>query len=97
MVIWSEPAKADLRSIHDFIAHDARHYAKKVTQEIREKTDILENLPNAGKKATELDNDNIRELSLYSYRIIYEINHQNISVLAVVHKHRDLMAEDIGK
>ncbi len=34
MVIWSEPAKADLRSIHDFIAHDSRHYAKKVTQDI---------------------------------------------------------------
>jgi len=36
MVIWSEPAKADLRSIHDFIAHDSQHYAKKVTQDIRE-------------------------------------------------------------
>ncbi|MEA3411597.1 MAG: hypothetical protein U9R74_08660 [Pseudomonadota bacterium] len=34
MVIWSEPAKADLRSIHDFISHDSRHYAKKVTQDI---------------------------------------------------------------
>ncbi len=31
MVIWSEPAKVDLRSIHDFIAHDSSHYAKKVT------------------------------------------------------------------
>jgi toxin ParE1/3/4 len=34
MVIWSDPAKVDLRSIHDFIAHDSRHYAKKVTQDI---------------------------------------------------------------
>ena len=42
MVIWSEPAKADLRSIHDFIANDSRHYAKKVTQDIREKTDVLD-------------------------------------------------------
>ena len=32
MVIWTEPAKADLRSIHDFIAHDSKHYAKKVIQ-----------------------------------------------------------------
>jgi len=38
MVIWSEPAKADLRSIHDFIAHDSSFYAKKVVQDIREKT-----------------------------------------------------------
>jgi len=34
MVNWSEPAKTDLRSIHDFIAHDSRHYAKKVTQDM---------------------------------------------------------------
>lgn len=29
MVIWSDPAKADLRGIHDFIAYDLHYYAKK--------------------------------------------------------------------
>ncbi len=38
MVIWSEPAKEDLRAIHDFIAKDSPFYAKKVAQGIREKT-----------------------------------------------------------
>lgn len=33
MVIWSDTAKADLQSIHDFIAHDSRHYAKQVAQQ----------------------------------------------------------------
>lgn len=95
MVIWSQPARADLRSIHDFIAHDSRFYAKKVVQDIREKTDILEQLPKAGKKVPELNEDHVRELSLYSYRIIYQIRERGISVLAVVHKRRDLKAEDI--
>ena len=54
MVIWSQPASADLRSIHDFIARDSRFYARKVVQDIREKTDILEQLPSAGKKVPEL-------------------------------------------
>ncbi len=49
MVVWSDPAREDLRSIHDYIAHDSSHYAKKVTQEIREKTDILDDLPQIGK------------------------------------------------
>ncbi|MEJ1334508.1 MAG: type II toxin-antitoxin system RelE/ParE family toxin [Candidatus Sedimenticola sp. (ex Thyasira tokunagai)] len=97
MVIWSEPAKADLRSIHDFIAHDSRHYAKKVTQDIREKTDVLEGLPKVGKKVPELNDDAVRELSLYSYRIIYEIKSQDVFVLAVVHRRRDLMAGDIER
>jgi plasmid stabilization system protein ParE len=34
MVVWSQPAKADLRNIHDFIARDSKFYAKKTTQEI---------------------------------------------------------------
>ena len=53
MVIWSEPAKTDLRSIHDFIARNSKHYAKKVTQDIREKTDILDELSKIGKMVRE--------------------------------------------
>ena len=97
MVIWSEPAKTDLRSIHDFIAHDSLHYAKKVTQDIREKADILEQLPKLGKTVPEVKDENVRELSLYSYRIIYEIKEQGIFVLAVVHKRRDLKVDDIDR
>ncbi|MCP4268301.1 MAG: type II toxin-antitoxin system RelE/ParE family toxin [Candidatus Brocadiaceae bacterium] len=58
MVIWSEPAKADLHSIHDFIAHDSSHYAKKVTQDIREKANVLDDLPKVGKKVPELNDGN---------------------------------------
>ena len=90
MVIWSDPARADLRSIHDFIAHDSKHYARKVAQDIAAKTDILDELPRMGKVVPELDNEAIRELSLYSYRILYEIREPDVVVLAVIHKRRDL-------
>ena len=97
MVSWSAPAKADLRSIHDFIAHDSYHYAKKVAQDIREKTEVLNTLPKVGKKVPELNNESVRELSLYSYRIIYEIKTQGVFVLAVVHKRRNLKAGEIER
>lgn len=96
-MIWSQPARADLRSIHDFIAHDSRFYAKKVVQDIRETTDVLEQLPRAGRRVAELDEEQVRELSLYSYRIIYESKDQCVFVLAVVHKRRDLKPEEIGR
>ena len=97
MVIWSEPAKADLRSIHDFIAHNSRHYAKKVTQDIVEKVDILNELPRIGRKVPELGQEDIREISLYSYRILYEIKEQDVFVLGVIHKRRDLQPEMIER
>ena len=95
MVIWSEPAKADLRAIHDFIAKDSPYYAKKVVQDIREKTDVLNDLPKMGKKVPEVNDEVIRELSLYSYRIIYEVKPQQAEVLAVIHKRLDFKAEDL--
>jgi toxin ParE1/3/4 len=97
MVIWTEPAKADLRSIHDFIAHDSRHYAKKVVQDIAAKTDILDELPRMGRVVPELGNEDIREIPLYSYRILHEIKGHDVFVLAVIHKRRDLQPEMIER
>lgn len=97
MVIWSEPAKADLRSIHDFIAHDSNYYAKKVTQDIASRTDVLTELPRMGRMVPEFGDENIRELSLYSYRILYEITGQDVFVLAVIHRRRDFQPEMVER
>ena len=35
MVIWADPAKSDLRAIHDFIASDSKYYAKKMELHIQ--------------------------------------------------------------
>ena len=97
MVIWSDPAKVDLRSIHDFIAHDSRHYAKKVVQDIVAKSEVLDELLRMGRVVPELGNEAIRELSLYSYRILYEIRDHGVVVLAVIHRRRDLQPEMIER
>ena len=91
MVRWSDPAKADLKAIHDTIARDSTHYAKKVTQELVEKARALAELPWLGRVVPELGDANVREIPAYSYRILYEIKPDNdIVVLAVIHRRRDL-------
>jgi toxin ParE1/3/4 len=42
-----------------------------------------------------LNEEYIRELSLYSYRIIYEIKTDHVEILAVIHKRRDFAPEDL--
>ncbi len=61
------------------------------------KTDVLDELPQVGRVVPELGDETIRELSLYSYRILYEIKDQGIFVLAVIHKRRDLQPEMIAR
>ena len=97
MVIWSAPAVADLHSIHDHIALDSRVYAVKVVEGIREKAEILDEFPAIGRVVPEIRDDNVRELSLYSYRIVYEIRDGNIFVLAVVHKRMNLAMADVKR
>ena len=82
MVTWLDHAKADLRHIHDFIATDSRHYAKKVTQAIIDKTLRLAELPRIGKVVPEINDKDSRELHIYSYRVLYEIRTDQIHVLA---------------
>ena len=66
-----------------------------MAQDIREKTNVLNDLPKMGKKVAEVNDEVIRELSLYSYRIIYEVKPEQSEVLAVIHKRLDFKAEDL--
>ena len=73
MVKWTAHAKAQLRHIHDYITEDSPLYAKRVTAALVQRTVDLDQLPRKGKMVSELNEDAIRELPLYSYRILYEI------------------------
>ncbi len=72
-------------------------YARKVTQDIAAKPDVLDELPRMGKVVPELCNEAIRELAMYSYRILYEIREPDVVVLAVIHKRRNLQPEMVER
>ena len=95
MVIWTPRARADLKAIHDYIAHDSPQNAKKIVQGMTSKAETLMNLPNLGKVTPEMQDPLIREVSAYSWRIIYHQRQGNIFVLTVIHKCRQLGYDEI--
>ena len=96
MVIWTAHAKARLRQIQNYIAQDSPLYARRVSEEMVRKTIKLDSLPRRGHKTPELNEDSVREVSIYSYRIIYEIKSDDVvEVLTLVHKRRNLDPEEI--
>jgi len=98
MVKWTAHAKAQVRHIHDYIAQDSLLYARRTSEALIKKTIGLDALPRKGKKVPELNLDAVRELGLYSYRILYEIKSDKlIEVLAVIHKRQHLEAEEIPR
>jgi len=89
VVEWTDPAKQDLKAIHDYIARDSTFYAKKVSLEIVEKSEKLNILPEIGRVVPEIGDTRIRELIIYSYRLVYEIFPDKIEILALIHGKRD--------
>jgi toxin ParE1/3/4 len=45
----------------------------------------------------ELDEESVRELALYSYRILYEIRADRVEVLAVIHKRNNLVPGELPR
>ena len=95
MVEWSGPAKRDLKQIYDYIAHDSKHYAKKVVRNIVDKTETLEPFPKAGRMVPEINDPNVREIFVYSYRLIYEVRPSKVEILAIVHGRQDFSSSSL--
>ncbi len=97
MVRWSVPAKRDLRQIYNYIAGDSRYYARQVVEKIVSKSEILEDFPEIGRTVPEIGEPDVRELFVYSYRLIYEVGQDDVMILAVIHGRRDLssFADDL--
>jgi plasmid stabilization system protein ParE len=88
MVIWTPRARADLKAIHDRIAKDSRQNAQRVAREIMRKADTLAEPPRTGRKVPEINDPSLREISAYSWRIIYHLRNGTVFIVTLIHKRR---------
>jgi addiction module RelE/StbE family toxin len=84
-VIWSNESLDDIDSIAEFIARDSLYHAQRVIEIIFERVEQLAEQPESGRRVPELNNPHVREIFVYSYRLIYEVKKEEIAVLGVIH------------
>jgi len=89
-IIWSNDAIADLNAIMRYIAHDSPEFAGLFRINILNRIKSLEKLPRIGRHVPESDDPNDRELIYQSYRIIYRIIKDDISIITIFHSSRQL-------
>jgi len=89
-IIWSPEAADDLEHIADFIARDSPRYARQVATDVLEAVERAAIFPGAGRVVPELDDPAVREVLVYSYRILYRMSVDAIHIAAIVHGARDL-------
>ena len=87
-VVWSPRAVEDVEAIALYIAADSTSYAAAVVKKIVDTTRNLRRFPFAGRVVPEFGEDNIREKLVYSYRIIYRIQGEMVTIAAVIHGKR---------
>lgn len=85
MVIWTQTAKENLKKLYQHIAEDSHYYAQKVKQDIFKAAEYLEKFPNKGRKVPEVNRSEIREILIYSYRIVYRTDKAVLYILRILH------------
>jgi plasmid stabilization system protein ParE len=95
-VVWTEKASADILSIHEYIAAQSESYADSVYEQIRDRPLQCLAYPESGSVVREFGDSTIREVFVYSFRIIYKITSAEIRVLAVIHGSRFLDGGDLA-
>lgn len=89
-VCWSRRAARDLVEIGEFIAADDPVAARRWVERLRDRARLAAVTPLGGRSVPELNRDDVREVFLRTYRIVYRILPRQIAVVTVFEGHRQL-------
>ena len=86
-VIWSPKAVHQVNQIGEYISEDSPFHAKRVVAMIVRATRRLAVFPESGAVVPEFGDSSIREIHVFSYRILYRVRAeiQEVHILGVVH------------
>jgi addiction module RelE/StbE family toxin len=90
VVIWTPAAKFHLKEVKHYIALDSRMYAQRIVKNIVARSKELKKFPQIGRVVPEFGEPDVREIFVYSYRLIYRIvAPDQIEVVALTHGKRN--------
>lgn len=91
-VRWTPQAYEDLEAICLFIARDSPQMAATFADRVMRSTDRLCDFPRLGRIVPELGAENVREILVGSYRIVYRVKDEHVQLLTIHHGARLLDA-----
>jgi len=96
-VIWSKEALQRLIEIEAFIAEDNTAKAIEFTDYLVDQSLMIEENPKIGRVVPEFNDNNIRELLIKGYRMVYRLSEGRINILTVFEGHRQIRKTEIYK
>lgn len=90
IVNWTDRAKTRLRLMHGKIAEHSESTADREIDKLLTSSARLSELPHSGRKVPEYGREEVRELLIKPYRVIYWILPDRIDVVTVIHYRQHL-------
>lgn len=87
---WHSKAEDNFVSIILYIKKDSPKYSLIFAEKIFNALENISLYNKLGKIVYEFNNENIREIDFWSYRVIYEIHKDKIVILGILHSKRNL-------
>ena len=88
-VVWTDEARTALDEILNYVVQDSIQGARKILEDTLDRAGSLTTLSERGRMVPELEDPMVREVSVGSYRLLYEVKPSEISILAVIHGARN--------
>lgn len=89
-LIWSPQSLRDLESIRDYVAADSPHYAALVVERIIQGVERLTSFPESGRVVPERNDQQLREVIVTPYRVVYRIRPEVVEIATVFRASRML-------
>jgi addiction module RelE/StbE family toxin len=87
-VRWTPHARHDLSAIGRYIARDKPGAARRWVERLRQRAKKAAEMPYAGRVVPEEQREDIREVLVVNYRIMYRVHDDAIEVLTVLEGHQ---------
>jgi toxin ParE1/3/4 len=91
-VVWTQSAQEQLDEIVGHIAGDSLDAALRVLDRILAAAESLSHLALRGRVVPEIQDGKVREIFVFRYRLMYELDSEEVQILCVIHGARDFPA-----
>jgi len=84
-VRWTPQAADDLEAVCLYISRDSPRMAAAFAERVMRATDRLASYPRLGRTVPELGHENIREVIVGNFRVIYRVRPDAVQLLTIHH------------
>lgn len=91
-VVWTYPAREDLRAHLRYLIEKSPGAAHRLFEEAEAAGDSLDELPERGRVVPELGEPPRREILVGKYRLVYRVTRDEVIILRMIHGRQDFVS-----